>query len=695
MAALTLTSRSLLIEIDAATGAVGRVRNLARDLDLIAVPTLAPAFRVHLASGETIERADEFRAEPRTDGYRLHWRLPHGISLDADVLVHADDIRFRIRARCDGTATIDQVEYPVLARVGRLGGSGVDELVHTHAGGMLFRDPVDLLGPDPANTRRLRRSVYPAGFGGSWMQFLGYYARGRGGFAIVVEDPDRSYKWFSVDGDGAALGLSVIHDAPHPAPGAGLAPGYDVVVAPLTRGSWYEVADRYRSFVDEQPWGRRTPRTGWLRDRVGLATFGINARHDRSEWLDAIHRMAGTPVFHVLGPNWAGSGLNYMQNLPGGTVDSFLPARFSAENIATIRRNGDYFAPFEFDVFCIDQDEQMLAARWAHDPTNLGLADANLMKFPLMCAGSPYWYDLHTERDTRLVAEYGPDALYYDISVNNLLMECLSDNHTHRAGSGTDVAERFARMYDETNAATGSAAGHHVPVGVETMSERFLDQFDYYQARGEAGPYAGFEVNAFRDWILAGRAEKIPLLTYVYGERAPLRLDGWAKLSAQAGDLFYWVAAQVVLGGGLFELNYEFSALEDLDGRSDNVDEHYFRFDERHYAIDPAKAAFLGEVARARTGAANPFLAHGRMLPAPIVEAPPITLDFHTYNVPQHDPNYDARGEMTVPSVLASAWQLEGRAIWLVANVAPHAQHVLVDGRSVELPGRSITTVDP
>ena len=54
-----------------------------------------------------------------------------------------------------------------------------------------------------------------------------------------------------------------------------------------------------------------------------ICTFGINARYDRSAWLDRIHKMAGTPVFHILGPNWAKWGHDYYNNIPVGKVTGF------------------------------------------------------------------------------------------------------------------------------------------------------------------------------------------------------------------------------------------------------------------------------------------------------------------------------------------------------------------------------------
>jgi hypothetical protein len=99
-------------------------------------------------------------------------------------------------------------------------------------------------------------------------------------------------------------------------------------------------------------------------------------------------------------------------------------------------------------------------------------------------------------------------------------------------------------------------------------------------------------------------------------------------------------------------------------------------------------------VAGARTGPAGPFLARGRLRPAPVVEAPTVTLDYHAYNAGSgHDGRLDD-GAMTVPSARASAWQLDGRTMWLVANLLPVSQRVLVDGRPIDLEGRSIAAVE-
>lgn len=693
----SITTGSLRVEIDGQNGRVTAVRNLARDLDLLSLPATPPPFRVELKEEGVVDTFNEFVCEPLANGLRLIWELPQHITLSSDVLVRGDDILFTVAAANRGQATIDRIEYPILGGIGRLGGAGEDELVHTHASGMLFHDPLDLFAPDPENGRRLRYSPYPEGFAGSTMQFVAYYARGRGGFFLGTEDGAKSVKWYSFYKEGDALCSSTLHKAARPRPGAGLIPSYAVVVSALTQGNWYEAGDRYRSWAWSQAWAQPGPRSRWLRENVGVCTFGVNARYDRSAWFDAFHRMAGTPVFHVLGPNWARYGHDYHNNLPRGREDWF-PAVFHEANLATIRGNGDYWAPFEFDLLCAhnpDFSDPVLESRMVHNYEELGLSDPNLIGFPFMCAGTDYWHDFHVERDARLVAEHDPHALYYDISVSNLLMQCLATNHRHEPGAGTAIADLFTAMYCDTIVAMSRAKGDYVPAGTEVISEVFLNVFDYYQARADAGPYAPFEAAVFRDWVLSGQAERIPLFTYVFGERAPLRMDGWAKLSAESGDLFYWTAANILLNGGLFQLNYEFSPLEDLGELTDDPAEHYYTFDERHYAIDPHKAAFVGELARARVGAANRFLAHGRMLPAPQVAASPVTLPYYAFNMGKGDSIYETRGEMTVPSVLATAWTHEGRVIWLVANLLSQPQEIRIDDKPVSLAGRQILVVEP
>lgn len=689
--AIRVASRAIAVEFDERDGRLVGIENLARGLQLVVHPPTRPPFRIELEEGDGNAEATEFHWSEIGGGARLTWRVAPDLVLQSDVVVRSDEITFILDVTNRGRGTLSRVEYPIISGIGRLGGPGQDELVHSHATGMLFHDPLDLFEPDPENRRRLRYSAYPEGFSGSTMQMMAYYARGRGGFFIGTEDPGRALKGYNFFKDGDHLCASIMHQAPTVTPGAALTPGYPVVIGALTRGDWYEAADRYKHWAVAQPWAQAEPRSRWLREQVGICTFGVNASHDRSAWLDRFHQVAGTPVFHVLGPNWPKYGQDYQNHFPRGRQDWF-PASFHPANLAAIRRNGDFWAPFEFDLLCNHAPEYTDPVLASRVVPKAGESDPSAPRFPYMCAGTDYWHDLHVWRDRTLVASHDCDALYYDISVSNLLMQCRATNHNHAPGAGTAIADAFTTMYRDTKAVASAAKGAYVPSGTEVISECFLRDFDYYQARAEACPLAPFEVDCFRHWIVAGRAEKIPLFTYVYHERGPLRLDGWAKLSREAGDLFYLVAARVLLNGGLLELNYEFSGLETLENLTDDPAEHYYPFVPRPYAADPAKEAFVGEVARARVGPANPFLAYGTMLPAPTVDAPTIDLGYFLYNVfPGR--TFEERGRVTAPSVIATAWQHQGRAVWIAANVSSDAQTVRIDGKPVTIPPRKIATI--
>jgi len=694
---LQVATARLRLALDETTGAITGLTHLAAGLELVSGAPSPVALRLELTDLGWVDVRGPLRVIPLGDGLRLHWEPIRNIAVSAEILVRGDDLLFRVAAQNTGTATIERIRYPIVAGIGRLGGKGQDELTHSHASGFLFHDPVDLFEPDPENRRRLEQNPYPEGFAGSTMQFLAYQARTVGGFLLGTEDAGRALKWFDIAGDGAHLTMSIAHKVPALVAGASFTPAYPVVVAALDGGRWTDAADRYRAWAIHQPWAQVGPRASWLREEVGICTFGISARHDRSAWLRAIGAAAGVPVFHVLGPDWAARGHDYKGNIPPGRQDWF-PAVFHPANLAAIADHAGRWAPFEFDLLSghdETSDEPVLESRMRHHAGQSDPTDPGIMRFPFMCPGTAYWRDWHAERDARLAAEYGAHAIYYDIALHNMLLQCLAEGHDHLPGSGEPLAALFERMYRDTSLTMSEAAGRYVPMGAEVMTETSIALFDFSQHRADGGPYASFEPVPFRDWILDGRAARIPLLTYVFGERAPLRMDGWAKLSREAGDLWYWVAATVLLEGGLLEVNGEFSPLEDVGGWTEDVTESYARIVPRGFGLDPDKLAFLGQVARTRVGPANPWLAHGRMLPPPRVEASTIEPAWYAYNAGQDHSMYDTRGTMRVPSVLARAWRLDGHDAWLVANVSDQPQVARVDGIEVRLPAREIRFLEP
>ncbi|HEY8282746.1 MAG TPA: DUF6259 domain-containing protein [Chloroflexota bacterium] len=697
---LVLENARLRAVVDRASGAVRAVEHRGAGLALIADPELAAAhpFMVILADG-TIRR--EWRActveEVSQGRVRIGWTLDQGVRIEAGLALDpTGDLQWTVALHNPEGLPVAALAYPYLAGIGALGEIPEDdEFVHPYATGFLVHDPLHVLPPIVSETEGEQPVVlglYPEGFSGSTMQFMAYSAVGRGGFYLATEDGEGREKWLNAyrhpDGD---LRMAVWHSPGDYAGRRDVLPAYPTVLAALDGGAWYDAADRYQGWALAQAWAARGPlwarddRPRWLFEQVGLCTFGINPRYDRTPWLAEIDRIAGTPVMHLLGPNWPKTEANYRNSLPGGLADWF-PARFHPANLAHIRSHDDYLVPFEFDLLFGQGEEKAEAADGARAlqvlPSPTLSRDA--YHFPFLCPASPFTRTLHAERDRQLVREYQVDGVYYDISVNNVRHTCLSDQHEHAPGDPAAISGAYKAMLAETATAMREAAGGPViPQGTEMINEQMLPYLWFYQARAEASPAAPFEAGPFLDLIEQGKAEKIPLFTYIYHEYGPVRMDGWAKLSREQGNFVYFILGRVFLQGGLIELNYEFSGLEDLEPHRDVVEEHYFLFAERRFTIDPDLARFVGRLARARIGAANRYLAYGAMRrPAALtVQGPPtLTLSYFFYNCSPEMRNHESRGTMSVPAVMQTAWGYRDESVaWLLLNLAPEPREVSIE----------------
>ena len=160
------------------------------------------------------------------------------------------------------------------------------------------------------------------------------------------------------------------------------------------------------------------------------------------------------------------------------------------------------------------------------------------------------------------------------------------------------------------------------------------------------------------------------------------------KLVNEIGSLFYHTVAKVYLWGGLYEINHEYSPMEELDGRENDGQEHYSHFDPQHCAYVPDRAAYVGQFARLRLGAGNPYLAYGRMTDPPEMTIPTIMYDWYHYNHGQKDPSYKARGSYEAEAVVVSAFtDGEGGYALFLANAdrEAHTLHFTVSNQTLRL----------
>ncbi len=675
---LWLEAGGLAVALDPATGAIRQVRLLASGIDLTdASVASTPAWRLELTDGRLLTCGVRPRITTEDDGsVTLEWR--DGATLVAARIEPGPD-GLRVRARVSrrrGAARPRVLEYPIIGRLRRTDPQGGDWLLHPFATGLLVHDPLLTLDPEGATgplAAGFVHAPYPEGFSGATMQFMALGGP-QGGLYLGAEDPAGQPKWLDayLASDGL-LELRVGHANPnYAAPTVAWTP--PVALSGLGGNGWWEAAQRYRRWALDQPWCARGPLEGdptrprWLFEQVGLVTFGIDAAVDRSRWLRATHEAAGASVLHILGPDWARSGQDYVSHVPGSLAD-WLPARIDPNNLLAIQRQGDRLALFEFDLLVglagSDSDDRRAALQRLGQP----IRSSDAYAFPFLCPTADFTRRLHRERDRRLARDPGVDAYYYDISANNILAECLATDHPHRPGGGPEIAAAHARLYRETRDAAEGEARRPLAMGAELINERLIGELDFYQARAGAAPAASFETDRLYERVVDGSVELVPLFAAVYHEFGPVRTDGWAKLSAEQGDLVFWNLARVVAWGGLPQVNAEYSPLESLPGHPAPLTDHYFPLRGEHaFEADPEVMRFLGELSVLRTHLATRFLAYGTMLSPPPVDCEVIELSWFHYNGPPGSPAYDRRGAKRVPAVVAGAWRHRGDVAVVLVN---------------------------
>nr|WP_245363413.1 DUF6259 domain-containing protein [Cohnella thailandensis] len=687
-----MENESIRVEFSAADGTIRALRDTKKGIDYIADSAGSEPFRLETDEGESgaftaFEWSESKDESGRVRQVSFVWRTEAGITVFARAALASEEgeLVFDCRADNGSALRLHGLEYPIFPDLREITehGSG-DWIAHPFATGVRVRNPMKRFANEGTGFRHM---PYPESFSGATMQFFAYYGQNRGGLYFAAMDGEGHPKWlnFYKNGNGL-LEASFIHGCEDIGPGKGIAPSYSVQVSLLAGEDWHEAADRYKSWAARQIWcsdGLAEDRAAaeghrWLYEEMGAATFGINAGSDRTDWLRAYHEHIGTPMFHVLGPDWTNAPQAFGRGVPGG-FDDWFPTRFNPDNLALMKEYGDRFAPFEFDYLYNfgGADGELGRAAAQKFPERKKSVDA--YKFPFLCPAHPYAHDFHVRRDKELQRTVGVDAIYYDISANNILKACMDDSHGHPVGAGRLIEEAYRRNYADTKAAMAEVAGRYVPMGTEMMNETMIGLIDFYQARAGGQPAAPLELWPVRDLLKSGDAELIPMFAYVYHEYGALRMDGWGKLTTEIGRLYYYTVARTYLWGGLYELNYEYSPMESLDGRENAPEEHYYSFEPRGYAFSTERAAYLGAYAKLRIGAANKYWAYGSMLRPLAFESPRMRAEWFHYNHGKETPEYNDSGKLEVDSVVHSAWRYKEESVALFfANASSDTQQVRV-----------------
>ncbi len=287
---------------------------------------------------KTWERFTATTARLEDGGERadLRWELAPGLTITARVTLPggSPNASLHVAVHNRTERAIRHLTFPVLRGIGRLVDARPEDnlLLHPVAGGFLFVDPYRTFADWPP-THGLRHIAYPTG-AGAFTQFMAYYAREVGGFYLACHDPWNTAKeldfFWSPEHEG--LEARIAHKSWDVRPGNALILEYPIVLGALAEGNWYEAAERYRAWATatgegHPDWcgaGRLEERVAqgraarWLVEEVGFATFGLPSSFDVSPWLEAFHRIAERPVFHVLGhdwPQWGGATTKVTERL--------------------------------------------------------------------------------------------------------------------------------------------------------------------------------------------------------------------------------------------------------------------------------------------------------------------------------------------------------------------------------------------
>lgn len=691
MTLILLENDLISISFNKETGSICGFFDKQKNIEYIPRKLSSFPFRVEL-EGETTSEFNSFSyyldvADKFNPSYYFTWQLPQKILLTAKVYIKSDlnEVTFECELNNDSRLSVHNLEYPIFSNIGNITEQGKDDyLAHSFATGFKIHNPMKQFTRE---WNGFRYMPYPEGFSGSTMQFFSYYGLGKGGLYFAAYDGESYLKWLNFyKNDHDLLEASFIHGCEDIGPNKGIRVRYPIVIKPLQGLDWYEAADIYKKWATNQYWCQNGELTDnenkcdWLLDEIGLSTFGINAGADRSKWINKYHEHIETKMFHILGPDWPQKTQSFGNGVPGGFQDWF-PTKFSDSTLNAIKVNGDKFAPFEFDyLFNIngaDGDEGKRALQQI--PKN-STKSIDKYLFPFVCPADSFVQDLHVRRDETLQKENNVDSIYYDISANNIIKVCMDETHSHTKGAGRQITMAYRQNYKETKNAMLKAAGRYIPMGTEMMNEVFLDVLDYYQARAGGQPAAPLEGWNIKELLRSGEAELIPMFTYVYHEYGAVRLDGWGKVVEEIGDLFYFTVARTYLWGGLYELNYEYSPKEMIDGSENSPDEHYYPFEPRGYEFSSKRAEYISKFARLRTGIGNKYLAYGKMLRPLDIKSKKINLNWFHYNCSIEFKEYNESGELQVESIVHSVWQYRDESIGIFfANVSDEKHQLKIN----------------
>ena len=224
------------------------------------------------------ELAESIQHEPLAtgSGYRFvaeHARARVSLTYRVDEATGMIECRSQVQNKSD--AAVTRLVFPIVDAPETLGAKSDDDvLLYPAFDGCVIDDPCTVF----RKGRGSLAQTYPGALSCQVMAFCDPTA----GLYLASHDPDGYAKRFSIDA-GFRIRLAIEHLAPA-LPGKDLQPSYPVLVGPFVgdrqRGgtSWYDAADIYRNWSQQQKWAELKVRTrkdtpDWLRHGSLVTTY--------------------------------------------------------------------------------------------------------------------------------------------------------------------------------------------------------------------------------------------------------------------------------------------------------------------------------------------------------------------------------------------------------------------------------------
>lgn len=654
---ITLENAHVRVIFSKKNGAIRELVNKDSKVYLTKDGDAAP-LRINLienGSETTVSKYSDFSCSIVDDDVKsvlFQWTIS-GIDVTATASLAADSTEVIFRLSYEGNqlvladdgipiGSLYNIEYPIINNIDRLYSAERDHLLTPFVTGYIIDNPVDSFNDSFVGIGK-SLGMYPSG----WeypMQFQSYYSDGIGGFMFSTRDGGDVIKSFTFTGSDGKLRTSIYHYLDDLSVENGSF-DYDIVISNLTKGNWYESADKYREWAEEQSWCMEK---GQLKDRDDL-----NMTFYRDTAMCNFIFVHAASYGHE---NQEELYLLQKEALEGG---SMLNIQFVLEDPLRelSEQNGDLFMYFEFPSFHLVSSAMNTPSEWDTMVKSFRNNDESVYysigttRYFYDCASCTDYRQKFLDTEQSYIDDYDVDGFYHDVGVAAVHpKQCFDTTHPH--GTRVNVISDYLSQMKELSDLAHSVGGIY---GQELVFEQMLPYLDFYQARANAELLGWMENDRLRNLIDEGVCHKVSLFDYVYGSYGATRLDGFLTADPSLGRGYYYVAAYTFVNGGIPEYNFEFYTSSTYPSIAE---------------MDIERMEYLGRLYEAKDKFAADYLIYGEMVKTPALGTSQTS---YVYLQDRFGGSSSKEGTATFDDVVACAYRLDGKIGMLMANTSANS----------------------